>query len=302
VNDPVGVLLDVVVVTYNSREHVRPCVQPLCNNSRIEVIVVDNDSADGTPDAIRDLPLKLIESRENRGFAAACNTGFGHGDAPFVCFLNPDAVATPEALLSLVARLEVDDRVGCVAPRVVEPDGSTQYTQHWFPTLRTTFARALFLHRLIPSSSTTFDVVDPAQYQREATPDWVAGACLVLRRRVLERLHGFDERFFMYCEDMDLCKRIRDLGLGVVYDPNTEITHVGGASAPKTAQITRFSRSRILYAQKHRSGLSRLVELLGIALDAGTHMILTSQGWEARRRYAAALRTAARATARSGSG
>ena len=134
-------LVDVVVVSYNSREHLRAAVEPVSNDTNYHGIVVDNGSSDGSVDSVADLPLTIIRS-ENLGFAHGCNLGWRAGEAPFVLFLNPDATIDRNSVLRLV-RVTEDPAVGAAAPKIVHPDGGLHYSQRRFPRLRSLYAQAL---------------------------------------------------------------------------------------------------------------------------------------------------------------
>jgi GT2 family glycosyltransferase len=155
--------------------------------------------------------------------------------------------------------------------------------------LATSIAAAFFLPRIRPTTRWSLDVAAEDAYAAPGAPDWVSGACLGIRRDVLEETRGFDERFFMYYEDMDLCRRVRDAGFDVRYDPSTRVVHVGGASAPRELLIPVMTRSRLLYARKHRGLAGELTERFAAALHAMTHVALTTQGSAARRGYLRAL-------------
>ena len=285
--------IDVIVVSYNSREHLRACVEPLASLGHVNVVVVDNASPDGSLDAVHGLPLTVIQNERNGGFAYGCNTGWRAGRAPNVLFLNPDARVDASALDALTALLENDDRLGAVAPRIVHEDGSLDFSQRRYPRLRSTYAQALFLHRLFPHASWTDEVVrDDEQYVRQGSPDWVSGAAVMLRRSVLEELGGFDERFFMYCEDTDLCKRVWDLGREIRYEPDARVMHVGGGSASRASLLPVLATSRIRYARKHRSAVYAVLERVGVALGALTHMAVSRGGRAARAGHARSLRVA----------
>jgi N-acetylglucosaminyl-diphospho-decaprenol L-rhamnosyltransferase len=285
-------LVNVVVVTYNSRATVRDCVHELAGADGIHVTVVDNASADGTADAVGGLDVTTIQLDDNKGFAHGCNVGWRAETAPYVLFVNPDAKIGPEALERLVRVLEDDPRAGAVGPRIVEPDGSLDLSQRRFPRLASTYAQALFLHRLLPHALWTDEVVhDRAVYERESTPEWISGACMLVRRSVLEQLDGFDEGFFMYCEDKDLCRRIWDVGLEVRYEPTALCVHEGGASAPRSALVPVLAQSRVRYARKHRDPAGVLAEQIGIGLGAVTHALLSTRGREMRAGYARSLRS-----------
>ncbi len=285
--------VDVVVVSYNSRDHLRSCVEPLASATDVSVFVVDSQSGDGCLDTIADLPLTTIPLEENRGFGYACNVGWRAGSAPFVLFLNPDGSLDPSALARLVTVFDGAPGVGLAAPRIVEPDGSLDYSLRQFPRLRSTFAQALFLHRVFPRARWTDEVIrDPHVYEAAGSAEWVSGACMLIRRDVLMRLGGFDDGFFLYSEDIDICRRIHDLDLAVRFEPSAVAVHEGGASAPRADLLPVLAASRVLYARKHRSRPFALAERLGVATGALTHVVLTRGGTRGRRGQLRALRRA----------
>lgn len=275
--------IDVVVVTYNSSAYVRGCVEPLCRAPAISVIVVDNNSQDDTLGTLVDLPLTVVARPDNRGFGFACNVGWRAGDAPNVVFLNPDSRTDAQSIVALAELLESDPRIGVAGPQIVDEQGRPQLSQRRFPTTMTSIGAAFFIPRVWPTSRWSLDIADSASYNVAGSPDWVSGACLAIRRRVLDASGGFDERFFMYHEDMDLCRRVRDAGLDVRYDPASRVVHVGGASAPRTQLIPVMAQSRILYARKHGGRRGEILERFAGVLHALTHLLLTTQGKDARR-------------------
>jgi hypothetical protein len=276
-------LVDVVVVSYNSHAHLRDSVESLALRDDANVVVVDNASTDGSLGTVSDLPLTAIARAENCGFAAGCNDGWQLGRAEYVLFLNPDAVLDDGSLETLVARLEGDGSIGAVAPRIEHGDGSLAFSQRRFPRLRSTYAQALFLHRLFPAASWSDEIVrDPGAYGRCEAPEWVSGACILVRRAALEELAGWDAGFFLYSEDTDLCRRLWNAGYGVAFEPDARVTHVEGASAPRAATLPLLAASRVRYAAKHHSRSYALLERLGVALGSLTHVVVSRGGLEAR--------------------
>jgi GT2 family glycosyltransferase len=210
-------------------------------------------------------------------------------------FLNPDALLDEEGLTHLVKALD-DPRVGVAGPRIVGRDGALDYSQRRFPRLRSTFAQAFFLHRLFPAARWTDEVVrDRAAYEVAGPTEWLSGACLAVRRELLEQLGGFDEGFFMYCEDKDLCRRAWDAGYQVVYLPTATASHDGGGSAPRSALLPVLAASRIRYAEKHGGRAGALLERLGVATTALTHMLVPRKSSAVRAGHAHALMRALRA-------
>lgn len=287
--------VDVIVVSYNSADHLRASVTRLTRLDGANVVIVDSASTDESVSSVADLPVTLVQLTENLGFAHGCNAGARLGDATYVLLLNPDATLDERSLERMVAAADADPRIGAVAPRIEEPDGTLDWSQRRFPRLRSTFAQACFLHRFFPLAPWTDELVrDTAAYERAASPEWASGACLLVRRAALDQLGGLDEGFFLYCEDMDLCRRLRNAGFDIRFEPEAVAVHIGGASAPRTALLPVLAASRVRYARKHQPGHVALLERLGVVVGGLTHAIVTRGGRAARRGN---LRAATRALA-----
>jgi GT2 family glycosyltransferase len=284
-------LVDIVVVSYNSAEVLRQSVERLSGLPDVAVFVVDNQSTDDSLETIADLPAVGIQMGSNRGFAAGCNAGWQAGSAPFVLFLNPDAQITVESLDKLVKVLSERADVGVAGPKIVSDDGSLDFSQRRFPRLRSTYARALFVHRLLPDAPWTDEIVrEVHSYERAGPAEWLSGACLVVRRTALEELRGWDESFFMYCEDKDLCKRAWRAGWGVQYEPSATCIHVGGASAPRASLLPVLAASRLHYVRKHGAGAVPVFERLGLVLEAVIRLVMSRGGSSTRKGHAQSLR------------
>jgi GT2 family glycosyltransferase len=287
-------LVDVVVVSYNSRAELPGCIEPFLSVPEAHVIVVDNASRDGSLEAVHGLPVTAIQLSENHGFATGVNAGWRAGSAPCVLILNPDARIDAASLRVLVRAMEAP-HVGAVAPRIHNEDGSLDFSQRLFPRLRSTYAQALFLHRVFPRATWTDELIrDEQAYTRRGTPDWVSGACILVRRDVLLELGGLDEAFFMYCEDIDLCRRLRSAGYELVFEPDATVVHLGGASAPRAALLPALAASRVRYARKHRGRVVSSLERVGVALGSATHALVGRGGRAMRAGHARALIAAAK--------
>ncbi len=283
--------IDVVVVSYNSESTLRACVEPLLAAEDVRVVVVDNDSSDGSVASVSDLPL-VVRREVNGGFAYGCNRGWRDGSAPLVLFLNPDARISPESLRRLAERLGSSGRIGLAAPRIVDSDGELELSLRRFPRVRSTLSRALFLHRVFPRAEwSDEDVRDPEAYSTAHAADWVSGACVLVRRAALEQIGGWDEGFFLYGEDIDLCRRLWSAGYEVWYEPAALATHIGGASAPKADLRPVLVSSRIRYARKHRRRAGALLERTAIGFEELTHAALTMKGAKVRAGHVRALGT-----------
>ncbi len=287
--------VDVVVVSYNSSETLRGCVEPLCGLDGTTVVVVDNASGDGSLATIAELPVDAVPLETNLGFGHGCNVGWRRGSSPAVLFLNPDARLDATSLGRLVDVLAEHAGTGIVGPRIVDEHGSLDYSIRRFPRLSSTYAQALFLHRLAPRATWVDEVVrDKARYESPGEVEWISGACMLVRRSLLETLGGFDEGFFLYCEDKDLCRRAWSEGSAVRYEPRAQVLHVGGVSAPRGDLLPVLAASRIRYARKHARGWTPAAERLGVALGGVTHAAVGRGGGVVRRGHARAAAEALR--------
>ena len=287
------VSIDVVVVSYNSAETLVECVAPLTNSPRIHVTIVDNASTDGTPDSVVDLNIEMLAFGTNHGFAYGCNRGWESGTAPFVLFLNPDARIEVESVQRLVEALNRNPGTGLVGPRILDADGALDFSQRRFPRLRSTYSQALFLHRVFPRASWSDEVIrEPDTYGSGHTAEWLSGACMLVTREALQRIGGWNEAFFLYGEDQELCRRLWDSGYSVLYEPTAVAVHIGGVSRPRAELLPTLARSMILYANMHESRARARLMRYGIALGALTHAALTTKGSETRRGHLRAFRAA----------
>ncbi|MCZ7527865.1 MAG: glycosyltransferase family 2 protein [Acidimicrobiia bacterium] len=259
--------LSIVIVTYNSRRHIGACLeslgQALCRY-RFEIVVVDNASSDGTPDLVRSVSpdAVVVETGANLGFARANNRGIARTRGRHVLVLNPDTVADPGSLDHLVELLDTDESIGIVAPRLLNLDRSDQGTARSFPTpAAALLGRRSPLTRLWPGNPWSRRyLIGREQPDSGVFPvDWVSGACLMIRRELADRTGGFDEAFFMYWEDADWCRRVKDGGHQVVCEPRSKVLHDEGARrSPRPHQVRAFHESAYrYYAKHHLTGLRR---------------------------------------------
>jgi N-acetylglucosaminyl-diphospho-decaprenol L-rhamnosyltransferase len=284
--------VDAVIVSYNSRDTLLAGVEPLLALPGVTVTIVDNASADGSLDVLDGLPVRAIQSGRNGGFGFGCNLGMAAGDAPYVLFLNPDARIERDDLDRLVAVLDAEPQVAVVAPRLLDGTGEL------IPNLRSgqrassIWAQAFFLHRVLPRARWANEIDRrAAAHDAIAYPEWVSGACMLARREMLERIGGFDEGFFLYGEDMDLCARLRAAGGRVRHEPGATVRHEGGQSAPRTSLYAVLAQSRARYARKHSGPISARLVHAGLAAEALTHVIANVWRPANARGHAAALRT-----------
>jgi N-acetylglucosaminyl-diphospho-decaprenol L-rhamnosyltransferase len=264
----------VVIVNYRTDEPLAECLASLSKGTTdlaTEVIVVDNGgtlAASGFGE--RHPEVRLVTNAANVGFARAANQGIGLARGRHVLCLNPDTVVHEGAVAKLVAFLDSHPAVGAVGARLLESDGRLQYSCRRFPGYFTIFfGRYALLTRLFPGNAGSRDYLyldwDHAS-AREV--DWVSGACLMVRGTVVETVGAFDDGYFLFVEDMDWCRRIRDAGWAVAYVPDAVVTHQIGASRGAVPPPIVWARHRGMrrYVQKHFAAPTPLRWLVTTAL------------------------------------
>jgi N-acetylglucosaminyl-diphospho-decaprenol L-rhamnosyltransferase len=279
-------MLSVVIVSFNAREPLRRCLTTLFEHQSgdFEVIVVDNASADGSPDLVTsDFPgTCLIRNATNEGFAVAANIGARAANGDVILFLNPDSELQDDAFSAPADYLRSHPDVAVLGIKVLNPDGTLQLSVRRFPGLQTAlFNRYSLLTRLWPNNRFSRSyLMSDWNHGDISDVDWVSGACLMTTRAVIDRIGYFDEGYFWGFEDVDFCKRAHDAGLRVVYYPHTSVIHAIGASArtvPTRALIARHKGMWRYY--KHHLCSNVLLDaavLLGIAIRCG-FFVLSSQ-------------------------
>ena len=234
-----------------------------------EVVVVDNDRE---PPPEIPHPVRLIRNPENVGFARACNLGIDASRGENVMFLNPDTVVEEGFFESLEEFLEENPRAGVAGPRIVGANGDIQLTARKELSFVSGFlGRTSLLTRLFPKNLLVRCLFPAAEKLTGPTVvDWVSGTCMAVRHRTLEEIGPMDERFFMYFEDTDLCRRAREAGWLVYYLPQVEIFHHSGASSrSRPRAIWDLHKSAFIYHRKYGPygplGLYSLLVLVGLA-------------------------------------
>jgi N-acetylglucosaminyl-diphospho-decaprenol L-rhamnosyltransferase len=269
------------VVAYNSRDDLRECVEHVVDTPGVSVIVVDNADPERSYEVVEDrAAVRVVHMPANGGFAHGCNAGWRAGSSRHVLFLNPDARLEARDLAVLTGELDDDPGVGVVGPRTRDGDGTVSYSIRRFPSLLSTYAQALFLHRLVPRARWVDEVVrDPEAYRHRAVVDWLSGSCLLVRRSVLEATGGLDEAFLFYSEDVDFCRRVtRDTGLTVLYSPAATCVHVGGRSGPRAELLPMLAASRLRYARRYRSRIGSLLDRIGMGIGEALRVVVGRGG------------------------
>lgn len=266
--------LGIVVVSYNTRELLRRCLQSTTEVSLpVGVVVVDNASTDGSLEMVRrDFPaVRLIANGENRGFAAATNQGLEAvcAEADFILLLNPDAWLYPGAAEELARFLVAHPRVGVVGARLLYPDGRPQEGAWRFPTLLMAFFDLFPPHGPLVGRLQSSFLNGRYQEEREDVPfpiDHPLGAAMMIRRETLAEVGLFDEDYWMYAEEVDWCRRCHAAGWAIWQVPAARVVHVGGASSSqfRGRSFVALHRSRLRFVLKwgdarHRRWYGRII-------------------------------------------
>jgi N-acetylglucosaminyl-diphospho-decaprenol L-rhamnosyltransferase len=249
--------LSIVIVSFNARAARARC--PDSNHASppaaaTETIVVDNGSPAGSADTARRRPgVRVIDAGVNLGFARANNIGIRAGESTNILLLNSDTMVPAGAIDRMLAELDRDTDVAVVGPRLLDGAGRAELS----------FGRMIgplneFRQKRLARSAAVEHLTRQRQY-----PDWVSGACLLVRRADAEAVGGLDERYFMYAEDVDFCAAIRGRGRRILFTPDVEVTHLRGRSAASAPAATQehYRRSQIAFYEKHHPGWVPLLKL-----------------------------------------
>ncbi len=269
----VAIKFSVLIVNYASWPYTLRCLDSLCATGYedFEVVVVDNEGG-AVPEIPR--PIRLIRNSENVGFARACNQGISASYGEYVVFINPDTIVEKDFFEDLNEFFGKSPKVGVAGPRIVDDEGNLQLSaRKELSFVSGLVGRTSLLARRFPKSLLVKRFFPAAELDSPTAVDWVSGACMIVRCRILEQIGPMDERFFMYFEDADLCRRAREAGWLVYYLPQVEVLHYTGASSRSHLQarlkaIWNLHKSAFLYHRKHGSHgplqLYSLLTLLGL--------------------------------------
>ncbi|MGI5827199.1 MAG: glycosyltransferase family 2 protein [Patescibacteria group bacterium] len=219
--------LSIIIVNYRSKNKLVNCLNSInsadLSGLSYEVLVVDNDSGDDLSD-LKYPWLRIINSGANLGMGKGNNFGIAQSSGAQILISNPDIVFTPDAIKKLYYYLKANPKVGLVGPKLLNPDGSLQYSCVRFPKFYTPLLRRTFVGQFFPGRINHY-LMKHADHNQTQVVDWILGACFMVRRSEIKDNLLFDERYFMYFEDVDLCRQIRTRGQKVVYFPAAEVTH-----------------------------------------------------------------------------
>ena len=259
--------LSIIIVNYNTAEKLVRCLDSISRSDlagiETEIVIVDNHSTEPLPNiGLPGLRVATVANPANVGMGAGNNVGILRSKGEYVLVLNPDTELAPDAIRRMISHLKLHTAVGVVGPKLLYPDGTLQPSCFRFPGLFLPLLRRTFFGRIARERLDRFMMAD-CDLSATRNVDWLMGSCLMVPRRVLDRVGLFDERFFMYFEDTDLCRRINAAGLAATYLPSAVVTHHHGRASAKerwflSPFINKMSRIHIAswlkYLWKWRGG------------------------------------------------
>ena len=285
--------ISVIILNYKQKGLVKQCIKGLVTaqpDLDYEIIVVDNNSGDGSLEMVADLyreeiqqaqvqaqqslpiakPLKIpeirtIQSGHNGGFGFGHNIGIKDARGKYILTINPDVAIVAGALEKMLAFMEARPDVGIIGPRLINPDGSVQYSCRRFPNFLTPVFRRTFFGNLPSAKNSVSDyLMKDFDHKTNMEVDWLFGACLLISKKALDEVGMFDERFFLYFEDLDLCRRFWEKGFKVMYFADVEMVHYHHRlSAERRGLLGIFSQGGRIHIS---SGIKYFAKYLGAKL------------------------------------
>jgi N-acetylglucosaminyl-diphospho-decaprenol L-rhamnosyltransferase len=273
--------LSIVIVSWNVRDYLAACLESIHTHAgdlRLEVIVVDSYSDDGSVELVRSrYPwVRLFPQSSNVGFTRGNNIGLAASQGRHLMLLNPDTEIVDDALTQMVSYMDDNPRVGIIGPRTLNSDGTTQSTRRRFPTLLTAVFESTWLQSWarcrVLDHFYARDLADTAT----ANVDWVQGSALMIRRKVYGQIGGLDEQYIMFSEELDWCRRARNAGWNVVYMGSAAIIHHGGKSTEQVTALKHiyFQSSKLRYFRKFHGPVASLALRIFIVASYAEQLIL----------------------------
>lgn len=264
------------IVNYNTKNKLKKCVESLNKNSpgcSYSIIILDNNSTDSSRKYLKKInrpEIGVILNNKNIGYGKACNKIATMTDSEYLLFLNADVMVEDNSIGRMLEFIQKNPDVGLVSGKLLNNDGTVQYSCRKFPSIiRALTGRESIIRKIFPNNPLTREYfMADENYNSIMYPEWVRGAVMMVNRRVFESVGGFDERFFLYLEDTDLCYRIRSAGYRIAYYPHSIFYHDLGSSTEKKKLLSRLihNTSMFLYIKKYSNFNKIFVHLLLIPL------------------------------------
>jgi GT2 family glycosyltransferase len=262
--------LSIVIVNWNTREYLRKCLESVfryAGNLDYQLIVIDNHSQDSSQELLSSLRLlndkiEVVLNKKNLGFAKAVNSGLRRAKGEYILLLNPDTQIKETTLEKSIKFMDDHSHCGVMGGKILNPDGSIQPSIRKFPTFLSQLFILLKLHHFTKNQSLKEYFSYNFDYSRTQEVDQVMGAFFLIRKSILEIIGYFDERFYLWFEEVDFCRRAKNANWRIFYYPEAEIVHTGGASFSQKISIRnqwQFNKSLLYYFKKHSGHLKHFL-------------------------------------------
>lgn len=244
-------MVSLIILSFNTKTLLHACLASLYKHIKdieFEVIVIDNASKDGSVEMVEEefKEVKLIQNKENVGFAKGCNQAAKYAKGKYLLFLNSDTELRDNTIKDAIMILEKKKELAVVGGSLQNQDGTTSHSCGHFLTPFWVFAMLFGVDKFINKQPT----------RKEKKVDWVSGGCMLIKRSMFEEVRGFDEHFFMYIEDMELCYRIKHAGYSILYYPNFAVNHRAQGSSSRGFAIEHIYRGLLYFYKKHKTFFS----------------------------------------------
>ena len=273
--------LSIIIVSWNVADLLRDCLRSIDagrGELDLEVIVVDSASTDDSVAMVkREFPwVNLMACDENVGFPRGNNLGLEQANGRYILLLNPDTVVLDDALSKMMTTMQENPEVGVLGCQLLNSDGTVQSSRRRFPTITTAFFESTWLETVAPKNVLERYYAQDLPDDAVNDVDWVMGACMLVPHPVVDTVGGMDEAYFMYSEELDWCRRIKDSGWRVVYYPEAKIIHYVGQSSDQAvvARHINFQQAKLRYFRKYNGRFTALVLRLFLLLNYSWQLIL----------------------------
>jgi hypothetical protein len=255
------------IVNYNGRKIIKDCIESILKNTEMlnyEIIVIDNASSDGSPEMMKkDFPMiNLIVNKRNEGFAKANNKVFKYASGKYFLLLNPDCIVTDNTIAKMLKLMEERKDVGIIGCKIINTNGEIEISSDKFPTLYNELV--LKIKKNVIRHNKSFEKIYNSTYMKSQEVDWVSGAVLLIRSEIYRKINGMDEEYFLYFEDIDLCKRVKNNGWKIFYETKFEVMHMRGSSVRKKSKediSSIYHKSHLYYYKRHNPFQYHLLRL-----------------------------------------
>jgi len=248
--------VSVIIVTYQSENDILPCLKSVYEQTidvEFEIIVIDNASTDNTLNVIKKdfSDIILFQNKSNLGFSIGNNRAVSKSRGKYLFFINPDTILVDNCINELLSIYKSENNVGIVGPEIRNSDGSLQLSTGYLPSIYTTLYELFGLYLIFPNSYFGYRII-PEKSKETMLVGWVSGACFLVSKEYYEEIDGFDKNYFMYMEDVDLCRRMQLLKKSIVYTKSTEVVHLKAQSSNQNRHHSSISSyySKLYYHKK----------------------------------------------------